>query len=218
MKTLLKVTLLSFLLILSACDKTNEENELSSSLTSIKDGKTIIGKIENFAETGISSLKLYDEEDEQLFAEGNISSNGDFSLSLQTPTNLVNIQDYLPSDFEGEISDKTAFVTNDDFIGEITAFNGADEIGYVFKGNSNVFDDFGTPPLSVSLFIYSDRKTIVKGQDRSSEYSYYYDFTLYKGWNELVWKVLESTSTKHTVSISDAITLDMKWRFSKYEE
>lgn len=220
MKTLLKVTLLSYLLILSACDKTNEENELPSSLSSIKDGKTLIGKIENFAETGISSLKFYGDEiesgDHQLIAEGNISSNGEFSLSLKSPSNLVNIQDYLPSDFEGEISDKTALVSNDDFLGEITAFNVANKIGSVFKGNSNEFDDWGTPPFSVSLFIYCDRKTIVKGQDRSSEYSYYFDFTLNKGWNEIVWKVLENTSTKHSVSVSDAITSDMKWKFSKY--
>lgn len=224
MKTKLVTIIIAFIstFVISSCEKDINEDNTISSLSSIKDGKILSGKITNYSGTGIDKLKLYSEDwntDTQeseitMIAEGNVSTNGQFSLTLQTPSNTTNIQDFLGGDFEGEISDKTAFVFNDDFLGAITAYKGNEEIGYVFRGNTDVFEDWEEPPFSVSLFIYSDRKTIVKGQDKSSNSSYYYDFTLYKGWNEIVWKVLEYTNTKSSVSVTNAITDDMLWKFS----
>jgi|GEM_PF-2672069 len=228
MKTLSKLLLFSFFFFLVACDKTGDENELPNSLSSIKDGKTLSGKITNFSGTEITKLKLigegeWDEESgdtkDELLAECNVTSNGEFSLTLKTPSNsnLKNIQDLMGGNFEGDISDKGAFVSNYDFLGAIAAYKGDEEIGYVFRGNSDMFEDWAQPPFSVSLLIYSDRKITIKGQDRSTEnghsHNCYYDFTLYKGWNEVVWKVLEYTSSKSSVSISNVNTDDMQWKF-----
>lgn len=211
MKTLLKVTVLTILLILSACEK----NELSDSSSSIKDGKTINGKIVNFTTGEFNSLQVYYDGDDKVIAEGSVSSNGEFSIPLPAPSNLVNITDFLYPGFDGEISDKGAFVSSDDFSFWIEAYKGNDYVGYVFKGNSDIFEDWSDPPFSVSLFIYSDRKTTVKSQYISDKNLINYDFTLYKGWNELVWKVISYNS--RTALISDVITDDMKWKYSNEE-
>lgn len=223
MKTKLVIIIIVFIstFVISSCEKNINEDNTISSLSSIKDGKILSGKITNYSGTGIDKLKLYSEDSYEnngvweseitVIAEGSVSPDGQFSLTLSTPSKLINIQDFLGGDFVGEISDKTAFVFNDDFLGAITAYKGNEEIGYVFRGNTDVFDDWGEPPYTISLFIYSDRKTIIKGQDKSSDYSY--DFTLYKGWNEVVRKLLKSSSNS-TVIVSNIITDDMLWKFS----
>lgn len=217
-------TLVSAILNFS-CTTDPTEEDIINTLSSIKDGKILSGKIANYQSVDIDKLEIYtvNYEDDTwepiitVIAEGDISDNGQFSLTLQTPSDLINIQDYLGDDFEGEISDKMAFIFNDDFLGAISAFKGNEEIGYVFKGNGSIFEDWAEPPFSVSLFIYSDRKTTVKGQDRGSYYSYYYDFTLNKGWNEIVWKILEYSDSKSSVKVSNEITEDMVWKFTDEE-
>ncbi|MDD4489832.1 MAG: hypothetical protein PHD30_04950 [Paludibacter sp.] len=58
----------------------------------------------------------------------------------------------------------------------------------------------------MSGFIYSDRKTSVKGTD--TEYRGIYDFTLQKGWNELVKKKIDNPD--YNGSVSNMVTSDMK--------
>ncbi len=61
----------------------------------------------------------------------------------------------------------------------------------------------------MSGFIYSDRKTSVKGTD--TKYGGIYDFTLQKGWNELVKKRIENQD--YNGSVSNTVTSDLQWRF-----
>lgn len=64
----------------------------------------------------------------------------------------------------------------------IDTVNSISKCTFLHNNNSNNLN------AAMSGFIYSDRKTSVKGTD--TEYRGIYDFTLQKGWNELVKKKL----------------------------
>jgi hypothetical protein len=67
------------------------------------------------------------------------------------------------------------------------------------------------------VLLYTSKAISIKGTftstyDTTSD-DVTYDVKLSKGWNEVVAKVIEYSSTKQSMSISSTIPADLKWRY-----
>ncbi len=211
MKNLVKIKLLSLALILCAC----EEQQLSTdnNLSSIENGRTLSGTIVNIDRGTIDSVAIICDLNDwavgsYVLSRSAVSSSGKFTLSLPIPSGLEKIGKIFSSGFSGTISDELAFVFQK--VGsEIAAFKNGVEVGSIVKCNFLHSDNRNNLNAAKSGFIYSDRKTSVKGTD--TKYGVTYDFTLQKGWNELVMK--KTANPDYNQSVSNTVTSDLQWRY-----
>lgn len=202
-----------------------EQKFAASSLTN----SVISGKIESFISGSINQMMailILGEDDNSYLniGQGEVSSTGSFSVTLAAPvdSNLCKIE--MDGDFAGNISDTTALISYS--ILNIYGFNGENLTGGLLKSNFSDPDVSESEGASYSIFVYCNKALIVSGKatdsyvdsetQASQELIENDNFALVKGWNELVYKItksnITSNSIKMEVSLTNAITSDLKWR------
>ena len=204
-----------------------DEDEPSANTSSLSNS-ALSGKVESFdgsASTVKAMVYSYTTSStiQSSVGEGAISSGGNFSMTLATPDNSYLGKIEADSSFAGTISDPTALVSQNEL--EIGAYSGNSLVGVLLKANfSGSVDDISTEGAAYSMFIYSNKEVTVSGKSSFSEtYSGYQmsyvencNFTLKKGWNELVFKLSKfsytNTSITEEVTLTNTISSDLKWR------
>ncbi len=202
-----------------------DEDEPSANATSLSNS-VLSGKVESF-DGSVSQVKALaytsDAEDTYInVGEGAISSTGSFSINLVAPGNAGLCKIGMDSSFVGTISDTTALISKESLV--FAAYSGTSVNGALIKSNFTSTDLTENQGAAYSIFVYSDKDVKVSGKSSISEnisgyqlnYTENYNFTLKKGWNELVYKVSKVSYTTTTVteelSLTNTISSDLKWR------
>ena len=229
MKNLLKMSLLALSLsvgmVCVSCG--GDEDEPSGNSGSVSNS-VLSGKIESF-DGSVSQVKAFTYFSDiatpcQNVGEGAILSDGSFSINLATPVSSSLSKIEVDDAFVGTISDPTALVSQDTL--GIHAYTGGTMAGVLLKCNNTNIEEEGLEGAAFSVFVYSDKEVKVSGKTSGSisdsEYQVNIEiiendnFTLKKGWNELVYRVtkLSYTATSFTqeISLTNTISSDLKWR------
>lgn len=230
MKRFLKFFVLLFALsaTIVSCEKDDEPSTSSNENSSLSNN-VLSGKIDLFTNGSTNGVKalLYQNEDTTRMGYSAITSDGSFSFTLSTPTtsDLENFaQHNLSESFTGTVSDANA-LTSQSTLGFWTYLNGSFS-GDMIKTNFSILNNRHKKGSSWSIFIYCDREVTVSGKktnmyDEGTTYSTTltanYNFTIKKGWNELVTKVINFSESStgsdvEEISLSNTITSDLKWR------
>ncbi len=136
MRNLLKINILSFALILCACEELKLPTG-NDDLSSIENGRTLSGKIVNIEDGEIDSVAIicyYDNGwgDPYVLSISAVSPSGEFELSLPIPSDLEKIGDMFSNGFSGTISDELAHIFQE--VGsEVSALKNGIEIGSILK-------------------------------------------------------------------------------------
>lgn len=201
-----------------------DEDEPSANASSLSNS-ALNGKIDSYdGSVSFAKALVYDNESYsyQSVGEGSISSNGSFSISLATPPNSSLCKIDLDSLFVGAISDTSALVLEEPL--GIGAYSGTSMTGALLKANFSSVNSSATEGAAYSIFIYSNKEVKVSGKSSISEnisgYQVTYvennNFTLNKGWNELVYKISKlsysGTSVTEELTLTNTVSSDLKWR------
>ncbi len=227
MKKLLKVVL--FIAAVSClCVSCGGDDEDSKFAASSLTNSVLSGNIESFTASNaniMAAFLLRYNDTIPLFnvGYGEISSAGKFSFSLATPadSNLTAIES---QGYVGTISDPTALVSEVPL--QFIAYNGEEFAGGLIKSNFSSIQGSILKGAAYSIFMYSNKAVTVTGNqtgsyiDSESQVSINAiknnNYSLIKGWNEIVCKLtrldITSNSISAEVSLSNAITNDLKWR------
>lgn len=226
LKTVLFVAAVSSMCVSCGGDEDESESKYAkSSLTN----PVISGNIELFtagsADT-MAAIMIQDSSATNLsnIGQGVISSSGSFSFTLATPadSNLTIIN---PGEsYQGTISDPTALVSS--FPLEFVGYKGVDLTGIFLKSNFSNEEGSVKEGAAYSIFVYSNKVVTISGKSTDSEtdseaqmsisLTENDNFTLEKGWNELVCKIntlsVSVNGITEEVSVTNAISSDLKWR------
>lgn len=210
MKTTLKFILFVIPVFFFSCQKDEITPSVASSITS---SGTLSGIISGYVPNTVDSVKA---EVESLIGTSKVTSTGGFSIGLSIPELTM-----MHSLSGVAVSDTTA-MTGTLSVG---CFKNGILYSDLSKSSCSV-DSLIIPGMSESLFVYSDRDFTVKGShtdiytqgDFSITGIRTYQVTFKKGWNELVSKTnsysITTNNITEAVTLSNAITSDLKWRYS----
>ncbi|MFM2291999.1 MAG: hypothetical protein RIS29_1812 [Bacteroidota bacterium] len=201
-------------LTLISCDK--KEDAVASADSSITTSGTITGQITNYSDNSAVLDSVYAEDIDSTNYPGSakIATDGKFSISLKTLPKLLAI-----SSMEGVSISDTAALT-----GTVQLNSSVDDgrTGYIVRCNYTNPTKV-TSGMAASIFVYSDRAVTIKGtysdiyKDRgiTNNETIVYNVKLQKGWNEVVRKVDEKSSTSTTYTFKGTVTstipADFKW-------
>ena len=207
------------------CDKTDDPK---TQTTNDLKGSVLSGTITSLTSGKIDSvLILLSQEDVnqpfKIMGKGAISAASTFSISLPIPESKSLTKIALGEEFVGTISDTNAIVSENAI--QIFGVKNGNQVGMIMKSNFSTMDSIDSNAASFAIVVYCDRSLTVSGLIETSETQsgvtlqdiQKNNFTLAKGWNELVYtqKITVQSATKvtHELSLSNYTTNDLKWRF-----
>lgn len=173
----------------------------------------IRGTIADFEEGTVDKIKCFNELEDDLLGESQVSSKGEFSMNLATP-----ICEEIGGSSSVVVSDPTTKTT----FGTMYAYKNDTELGMLVKCNITDLLAFTTEGAAIAQFMYADKPCTVKGTENETDGGDYiattiYDLNLKKGWNEVVQiideYVITSSSLKLKTTISTSIPSGLKWRY-----
>jgi hypothetical protein len=206
------------LIVCVGCSNEDNDPSVETSDQSVTTTGTISGTIENYVSGEINNIECHDGSNGGISGKSTISSKGKFSMTLSIDNMNLDTwsREKIPAGVT--VSDPNALY-GAIYLG---AYKDATELGTVEKSNSQV--EQGDEPNDLgdafSKFVYSNKLVTIKGTN-SDDDLYNYNFTLKKGWNEIVFKVTaQSTNSSgnvvRTISITNDIPSDLKWKYFKY--
>lgn len=205
MKTTFRIIVIVLLAAFYGC-----QNDLSLGVnSSITSDGILSGTIMNDSNR-IDSIKVYSDI-ENLIGKGAVSSDGKFSVVLNTPATapVLSKIGYVHSGVI--ISDITAMIGS---IYEVQVFKSMMYKGKIYKSNYNAYDSIKSGQ-SIIQFLYSDRNFTIKGTETNTDSNNSnWNLTFKKGWNEIVMKIdLYSTTSTIVETFSSTITSDLQWNY-----
>ena len=169
---------------------------------------SINGTIYNYNSGVFDEIKCIDNHTGNILGHCTPTADGKFKLKLSTPNTLsYNFRVYGTG---LAISDTTSKYVQADLV----IYKNNNEIGIIINCNITSFTTMNFSDLYVgkayTIIIYSDKNCNIKGSNNSV----YYDMTLKKGWNEVAWERINSS----TMSDTSTLPSDLKWRYFLFSE
>lgn len=213
----------------TGCSKDDDENKDDNGSAITAEGEAS-GTVSNLS-SNIDSVRVT-YPDLNNIGEAKLNNNVlSFSLVDVIPDNyLYEVSDDFGSYNDSEetqtctISDNTAKIGDFDDL-RIEAYSNRDNVGYFIRSNNekDLLDDVDGSSAgdATGFFIYCNKAVIIKGtytdKEDGNEYSDNYNLEFHKGWNEVVIKVTNASSSKYTTGwTSNDEPSGMKWFYVPY--
>jgi hypothetical protein len=164
----------------------------------------IDGTISNFSKGTFDKIKCFNEAENHLIGESELSSLGRFSFSLSIP-----VCDEIGSDEDIVVSDPTTKVAKC----YMYAYKNGEYVGEIIKCNEIYKDNYKSAGAIYTQLIYADRPCTCSGSIIGYHSETIIDFSFKKGWNEVSTEVISYNSMLTKYKHSTNIPSNLKWFF-----